>query len=58
LKQKKKPFGSSSIFALGVSPVSLRTAIKELVPGDSGGNTLFSDMKIREGIEGSGGEIV
>lgn len=58
LKQKKIPFGFSSIFALGLSPQSSCTAIKELVPGDSGENTVFSEAKILEGITGSGGDTV
>lgn len=42
----------------GVSQLSSLLAIKELVPGDSGGNTVFSDVNIRDGIAGAGGEIV
>jgi len=38
--------------------VSSRFAIKELVPGDSGGNTVFSEVNILEGIAGVGGETV
>lgn len=43
---------------VGVSPESCLAAIKELVPGDSGGNTVFSEAYIRGGIMGSGGEII
>lgn len=41
-----------------VSPEPSLIAIKELVPGDSGGRTAFSDLNIRSGITGSAGEIV
>lgn len=44
--------------ALGVSPDSSCVAIKELVPGDSGGSTALSDLNIRWGIAGFDGEIV
>jgi len=47
-----------SSFALGVSPVPSRFAIKELVPGDSGGKTVFSELNILEGVMGSGGATV
>lgn len=43
---------------VGVSPESCLAAIKELVPGDSGVNTVFSEAYIRGGITGSGVEIV
>jgi len=48
----------SSICASGVSPESSLTAIKELVPGDSGGSTAFSEVNIRAGMTGSCGETV
>jgi hypothetical protein len=48
----------SSIWVLGVSPESSLTAIKELVPGDSGGKTAFSDVNILAGMAGSGAEMV
>jgi hypothetical protein len=44
--------------AIGVSSEPCLTAIKELVPGDSGGNTVFSEVYIRGGITGSGGEMI
>lgn len=42
----------------GVSPASSLTPIKVLVPGDSGGKTAFSDVKILGGMAGCKGEIV
>lgn len=42
----------------GVPPESSLCAINELVPGDSGGKTAFSEVKILWGITASGGEIV
>ncbi|RWW24144.1 hypothetical protein GW17_00011580 [Ensete ventricosum] len=39
-----------------VSPSSSRAAISELVPGDSGGKTTFSELKARERTTRSGGE--
>ncbi|KAK3037520.1 hypothetical protein RJ639_030328 [Escallonia herrerae] len=57
LKQKKNRFGSSSISPRGGSPESSQTAIKELVPGDSGAKRAFSEAKTREGIMLLGGKI-
>lgn len=42
----------------GVPPESSLLAIKALVPGDSGGNTAFSDEALRRGTTGCGGEMV
>ena len=42
----------------GATPVSSLANIKELVPGDSGGYTTFSEENVRAGTTGSGGEIV
>lgn len=39
-----------------VSPSSSRAAISELVPGDSGGKTTFSELKARERTTRSGGK--
>jgi len=50
LKQKNKPFRLSSLLAFGVSPHSSSLAIKELVPGESGGNSVFFEARIRCGI--------
>jgi hypothetical protein len=44
--------------AFGVSPESSRPNINALVPGDSGGHTIFSDEAIRIGTTGSIGEMV
>ncbi|KAJ6860536.1 hypothetical protein NC651_036815 [Populus alba x Populus x berolinensis] len=54
---KKKLLGLSSIWVLGICPKSSLTAIKELVPGDSGGKTAFSDVKILAGMTGFGAEM-
>ena len=59
LKQEKHPFGSVSILVFGVSPEPSLTAINELVPGDSGGNTAFSEVKtLGGGAMAASGEIV
>lgn len=58
MKQNRNPPDFSSDWAFGVSPISSRTAINELVPGDSGGKTTFSELNTRAGTTGSGGEIV
>ena len=55
--EKTSSLSSMSVLVLVVSP-ELCVAINELVPGDSGGSTAFSDLNIRWGIAGAGAEIV
>ena len=57
LKQKKELVGFSSIMPCDASPEPCLTAIKEFVPGDSGGITT-SSAHIRGGIAGARGDIL
>lgn len=47
-----------SVDVFGMSLVSSLLAINELVPGDSGGKTAFSEENILGGTAGSGFEIL
>lgn len=59
MKQEKKLFGFSSISSFGTSRVPcLVAAIKELVPGDSGGSTAFSGGCILGDVTCSSDEMV
>lgn len=49
---------SFTVDEFGPAPESSLADIKELVPGDSGGYTAFSEENVRTGTTGSGGEII